>query len=104
MNAERTSLGAVVENVSPRNGSATDIKIVLKAMTKIPKNVHPNHQVSYCFQTFCLHHENMFVKCIPPNTPLLYSKSGVHRGIPIFLNIDCGYSLKPPRRVPTVSV
>ena len=32
--------------------------------------------------------ENIFVKCIPPHTPLLYSKSGVYKGIPIFLNFD----------------
>ena len=31
------------------------------------------------------HQENMSVKCIPPYTPLLYSKAGVCRGIPIFL-------------------
>ena len=44
----------------------------------------------------------MSVQYIPPLTPLLYSKTGVCRGIPIFLillqNIDCGYSLEPPRR------
>ena len=38
----------------------------------------------------------------PPQTPLLYSKTGVYRGINYFLisaqNIDCGYSLEPPRR------
>ena len=27
----------------------------------------------------------MSVKCVPPQTPLLYSKTGVCRGIPIFL-------------------
>ena len=27
----------------------------------------------------------MSVKCLPPQTPLLYSKNGVCRGIPIFL-------------------
>ena len=27
----------------------------------------------------------MSVTCIPPQTPLLYSKTGVRRGIPIFL-------------------
>ena len=31
------------------------------------------------------HQENMFMQCIPPYTPLLYSKTGVCRGIPIFL-------------------
>ena len=30
------------------------------------------------------HQENMSVQCIPPYTPLLYSKTGVRRGIPIF--------------------
>ena len=33
----------------------------------------------------CSHQENMSVQCIPPWTPLLYSKTGVYRGIPIFL-------------------
>ena len=27
------------------------------------------------------HHDNMSVQCIPPYTPLLYSKTGVYRGI-----------------------
>ena len=44
----------------------------------------------------------MSVKGIHPHTQLLYSKTGVCRGIPIFLflilNIDCGYSLEPARR------
>ena len=31
------------------------------------------------------HQENMSVNCIRPQTPLLYSKTGVCRGIPIFL-------------------
>ena len=31
------------------------------------------------------HQENMSMKSIPPHTPLLYSKVGVYRGIPIFL-------------------
>ena len=40
---------------------------------------------------------------IPTFTPLLYSKTGVCRGIPIFLifffaqNLDCLHSLEPPR-------
>ena len=51
---------------------------------------------------FFIHQENMSVKCIPPYTPLLYSKTGVCRGTePFFFlfllqNIDCGYSLEPP--------
>ena len=32
-----------------------------------------------------LRQENMSVKCISPEAPLLYSKTGVCRGIPIFL-------------------
>ena len=32
-----------------------------------------------------MHQENMSVKSILPGTPLLYSKTGVYRGIPIFL-------------------
>ena len=44
------------------------------------------------------HQEN-----IPCNIYPLYSKTGVCRGISIFFlfllqNIDCGYSLEPPRR------
>ena len=40
---------------------------------------------------------------LTPSTPLLYSKTGVYRGIHVFLillknNIECGYSLEPPRR------
>ena len=35
-----------------------------------------------------LHQDNMSVQCIPPYTPLLYSKIGVCRGIPIFLIFD----------------
>ena len=35
---------------------------------------------------FITHQENMSVKCIPPHTPLLYSKTGVNRGMYIFLN------------------
>ena len=38
----------------------------------------------------------------PGNMSVKYSKTGVYRGIPFFLfllqNIDCGYSLEPPRR------
>ena len=44
----------------------------------------------------------MSVKLISPYTPLLYSKTGVCRGIPFFLlfalkHIDFGYTLEPPR-------
>ena len=33
-----------------------------------------------------MHQDNMFVCFIPPYTPLLYSKTGVYRGIHYFLN------------------
>ena len=53
----------------------------------------------------------MSMKSIPPSTPLLYtSKTGVYRGLPIFLifgsKTDCVYSLKPPQlvHVPTINV
>ena len=35
------------------------------------------------------HQENMSVKCVPSQTPLLFSKTGVFRGIPIFLFLFC---------------
>ena len=43
----------------------------------------------------------MSVKCIPPYTPFLYAKLG-YAGVYLFFlfllqNIDCGYSLEPPR-------
>ena len=47
--------------------------------------------LAYCLNTFNLneistfHQENMSVKCVPRQTPHLYSKTGVCRGIPIFL-------------------
>ena len=43
--------------------------------------------VRFQLPTAGFHQENMSVYCIPPKpyTPLLYSKTGVHRGIPIFL-------------------
>ena len=47
------------------------------------------------------HQDNMSVCFIPHYTPLLYSKTGVYRGIYYFLillyNIYCGYSLEPPQ-------
>ena len=40
------------------------------------------------------HQENMSMKCIPPETPLLYSKIGVDKGIiPIFLIFTLIYRL-----------
>ena len=42
------------------------------------------------------------LKSLPPRTPLLYSKTGVYRGIYFFLsllqNTDCGYSLEKPQQ------
>ena len=40
-----------------------------------------------------LHHDNMSMKCITPATPILYRKTGVCGGIPIFL------TLAPNRRL-----
>ena len=44
----------------------------------------------------------MSVKCIPSDIPLLYSKTRVYWGIPIFHILiqskDCGYSLEPLRQ------
>ena len=31
-----------------------------------------------------VHQENMSMQCIPPYNPLLYSKTGIWRGIPVF--------------------
>ena len=42
-------------------------------------NLRPVAQKPVC------HHANMSVKCTPPYTPLLYSKTGVYRGIHYFL-------------------
>ena len=44
-----------------------------------------------------------------PSNPTFYVvKFGIYRGIHIFVifiqNIDCGYSLEPPRGVPTINV
>ena len=55
----------------------------------------PSH-TAYIMQT-CLY------KFDPLKPPLIYSKTGVDRGIDIFFlfllkNIDCGYSLEPLRR------
>ena len=59
----------------------------------------PLRGLSLSRKNVCLHHENMPILIM---TPLLYSKTGVYRGINYFSyfcsNIDCGYSLEPPRR------
>ena len=55
----------------------------------------------------------MSVKCIPPYTPLLYSKTGVYRGILFFLIFALKHrlcvhvrtaSLRQFKRVPTINV
>ena len=51
----------------------------------------------------------MSVCLIPPYNPLLYSKTGVYKGLPYFLifalKIYCGYSLEPHEAVvPTIYV
>ena len=50
-----------------------------------------NHIV--CQLQFNKHQENMSVKCLPPHTPLVYSKTGVYMGIPIFLTFDPNHRL-----------
>ena len=49
------------------------------------------------------HQENMSVKCIPPHTHFCKVKLGFTGVYLLFLfliqNIDCGYSLEPPRTV-----
>ena len=39
------------------------------------------------------HQENMSMRSISPNSPLLYSKTGVCRDIPIFLIFDPKHSV-----------
>ena len=56
--------------------------------------------VHYCKLTY--HQENMSVKCKPPQTHFYIAKLG-YAGVYLFFlfllqNIDCGYSLEPPRR------
>ena len=41
----------------------------------------------------CFHLKNMSMKYIPPHNPLLYSKTGVYGGIPIFLIFASKYEL-----------
>ena len=47
----------------------------------------------YSKYAMLIHQENMSVKCMPPYTPLLYSKAGVCRGIPNFLIFDLKHRL-----------
>ena len=64
------------------------------------KRIHVLVETLFCPGS---HQENMYIISIPPRTPVLYSKTGLYRGMPISLffyihNIGCEYSLKPPRR------
>ena len=59
-----------------------------------------------CFNSLEIFEINIMKTCpcnvYPRISPYLYSKTGVCRGIPIFLflpqNIHCGHSFEPPRR------
>ena len=86
-------------------------RMTLSPKNRLCRNQHslafhiPSASTNAYLHSFFLqtHRENMSIQYIPPYTPLLYSKTGVCRGIPIFLkfliqNIDSGYSLEPPRR------
>ena len=61
--------------------------------TENKKKVRKSGSIDIIFYSSGKHVREMY-------TPLLYSKTGVCRGIPIFLfllqNKDCGYSLEPP--------
>ena len=62
--------------------------------------------MSLAYPSSMFNQENMSVRCKPPYTPLSYRKTGVCRGITIFLifaqNIDCGYTLESPRKTQIV--
>ena len=45
----------------------------------------PNDVIIQPVEKISYHRENMSVKCVPLQTPLLYSKTGVCRGISTFL-------------------
>ena len=58
-------------------------------VTKIDKVGHLYQEISSLpFKCKMNHQENISMKSIPHHTPLLYSKTGVYRGIPIFLIFD----------------
>ena len=57
-----------------------------KLMTLLSVHCKQPHYNTVSLKTQSVfHQENMSVKCIPPLTPLLYRKTGVCRGIAIFL-------------------
>ena len=45
---------------------------------------NPEDRFSRVAAQLIRHQDNMSVKCVPPQTPLLYCKTGVNRGMPIF--------------------
>ena len=57
-----------------------------------------------CLASMDNHHGNKSVKCIPPYTPFLYSKTGVYRGIHFFLIFALKHRLWVLVCVPTVNV
>ena len=66
-------------------------------------------QYSYiCFNAFLLSRKYTYI-IWPPKIFLLCNKTGVYRDLYFFSyfcsnNIDCGFSLEPPRQVPTIFV
>ena len=61
--------------------------------TPLDQNIQEKNPIPSCMDKIL--QENMSVKCIPPWTPLLYSKTGVYLFFLFLLqNIDCGYSLE----------
>ena len=64
--------------------------------------IYPKYSDAYTpFHTFSSR-KHAYIT-LTPQTPLLYNKTGVNRGIQYFSlfllkNIDCGYPLEPPRR------
>ena len=56
-------------------------------LTVLLTSVHENKKfvLSSCVSNRHNLHDNMSVLCIPPYTPLLYSKTGVYRGLHYFL-------------------
>ena len=68
------------------NISAFPLLLTLYDGTHFPKSTLPTEIFEReKLSTSYYHQENMSVNCIPPQTPLLCSKTGVCRGKPIFL-------------------
>ena len=76
--------------------------MVTDACRKVPTFLFVLILFQYFDSILIYHQENMFIKCIPRKTPLFAVKLGF-AGLnlffsPLIQNIDCGYSLEPPRR------